>query len=191
MLLAASVNLTAARLVSPSMDPLRAAGMFEIAGLPLHPLLVHAVVVLTPLTALALVLGSVWPAARRRLGIVTPLAALLLIVLVPITVAAGEALAAVVGPIPAVATHEGYGRMLLPWVIGMFAVAAAQWAWFRWGAQSGAEHASGAPAAVPRRTRAITLALAALAVAVATGTTIVVVLIGDSGARAVWGGLLG
>ena len=103
MLLAASVNLTAARLVSPSMDPLRAAGMFEIAGLPLHPLLVHAVVVLTPLTALALVLGSVWPAARRRLGIVTPLAALLLIVLVPITVAAGEALAAVVGPIPAVA----------------------------------------------------------------------------------------
>lgn len=173
------------------MDPLRTAGMFEIAGLPLHPLLVHAVVVLTPLTALALVLGSVWPAARRRLGIVTSLAALLLIVLVPITVAAGEELAAIVGPVPAVETHEGYGRMLLPWVIGMFVVAAAQWAWFRWGAPGEAERAPGVPAAVPRRTRAVPLVLAVLAVGVATGTTIMVVLIGDSGARAVWGGLLG
>lgn len=178
------MNLAPLQLVSTSMDPLSASGAFEIAGLPMHPLLVHAVVILVPLTALALVLGSVWPAARRRLGIVTPLAALLLVVLVPITVAAGEALKAIVGPLPAVETHEGYGRMLLPWVIGMLVVAAAQWLWFHWGAQGETETAK-------RRTRLVSAGLAVLAIAVATGTTIVVVLIGDSGARAVWGGLVG
>jgi len=166
------------------MDPLRAAGALAIGDLPLHPLLVHAVVILTPLTAAALVLGSVWPAARRRLGIVTPLAALALVVLVPITVAAGEALEAVVGSRPAIDVHEGYGRMLLPWVVGMLAVAAAQWAWFRWGADRPSGFAR-------RRGRLVGLVLAVLAIAVAAGTTAVVVLIGDSGARAVWGGLLG
>lgn len=166
------------------MDPLRAAGAFEITGLPLHPLLVHAVVILTPLTALALILGSVWPAARRRLGIVTTLAALLLVALVPVTVAAGEALREVVGSQPAVDAHEGYGRMLLPWVIGMLVVAAAQWAWFRWGAR-------GATDAPRRGARAVPIVLGVLAVAVAAGTTVMVVIIGDSGARAVWGGLLG
>lgn len=166
------------------MDPLTSSGSLEVVGLPLHPLVVHAVVVLTPLTALALVLGSLWPAARRRLGIVTPLAALLLTVLVPITVAAGDALAAVVGAQPAVVAHGDYGRMLLPWVLGMLAVATVQWAWFRWGEPRVASSRAG-------RARLVSIALAALAVVVAIGSTTMVVLIGDSGARAVWGGILG
>ena len=178
------MNLQHPFLVSVSMDPLHAIGAFEITGLPLHPLLVHAVVVLAPLTALALILGSLWPAARRRLGIVTPLAALLLVALVPVTVAAGQALSEVVGPAPTIETHGGYGRMLLPWVIGMFVVAAAQWAWFRWGASPAKEGGS-------RRGRAVPIVLAVLAVAAGAGTTVMVALIGDSGARAVWGGLLG
>jgi hypothetical protein len=178
------VNRDRRRIVSQSMDPLSATGPFEVTGLPLHPLLVHAVVILVPLTALAMVLGSVWPAARRRLGIVTPLAALLLVALVPVTVAAGEALAALVGSVPAVQSHERYGRMLLPWVLGMFVVAAAQWAWYRWGAPGRSEPPS-------RRARAISAVLAVLAVAVAAGSISMVALIGDSGARAVWGGLVG
>ena len=178
------MNLRRPRVVSESMDPLRTIGAFEITGLPMHPLLVHAVVVLAPLTALALILGSVWPAARRRLGIVTPLAALLLVVLVPVTVAAGQALSEVVGPTPAIDTHGGLGRMLLPWVVAMLVVAAAQWAWFRWGAREAAEPNG-------RRGRAVPIVLAVLAIAVGTGTTVMVALIGDSGARAVWGGILG
>jgi hypothetical protein len=184
------VNPDRLRLVSLSMDPLHIAGTFQIAGLPLHPLLVHAIVVLTPLTALALVLGSVWPAARRRLGTVTPLAALLLVALVPITVAAGEALRDIVGPLPAVQTHEGYGRMLLPWVIGMLVVAAAQWAWFRWG-QPRATGAAGTAVPSSPRARIVTVVLAVLAIAVAAGTVVTVVLIGDSGARAVWSAVVG
>ena len=73
----------------------------DVAGLPLHPLIVHAVMVLLPLTALALALGAVVPAARRRLVIVTPLAALLVLVLVPVTILAGEDLKEVVGPLSA------------------------------------------------------------------------------------------
>ncbi|BDZ45809.1 hypothetical protein [Naasia aerilata] len=63
---------------------------FSVNGLPLHPLLVHSVIALVPITALAVVLHAVWPAARRRLGIVTPLAGLALLVAVPLTVAAGR-----------------------------------------------------------------------------------------------------
>lgn len=162
------------------MDALTSAGSLQLNGLPLHPLLVHAVVILVPLTALALILGTVWPAARRRLGVVTALAALLLVILVPVTVVAGESLRDVVGPIPAVVTHEGLGRMLLPWVIAMFITAAGQWAWYRWG--------------VPRLTRTnarrasvISAVIGVLAVVAAVGAIVMVVLIGESGTRAVWG----
>ena len=74
--------------------------------------------------------------------------------------------------------------MLLPWVIGMLVVAAAQWAWFRWGA---AEH----PAPPRRGARAIPAVLAVLSIVVAAGSVGMVALIGDSGARAVWGGVVG
>lgn len=146
--------------------------LFEIAGLPLHPLVVHAVVVLVPLTALALVLGALFPAIRKRLGLATPIAALVLLALVPVTVLAGEALAQRVGPIPAVVHHAELGRMLWPWALALFLVAAGQWAWHRLGAPG-------------RAARAV---IAVLAVVVGTGSTIMVVLIGEAGARAVWGG---
>jgi uncharacterized membrane protein len=42
--------------------------VLQVAGPPLHPLIVHAVIVLTPLTVLALLVGTFWPTARRRLG---------------------------------------------------------------------------------------------------------------------------
>ncbi|MFK3676896.1 DUF2231 domain-containing protein [Microbacterium sp. NPDC090218] len=147
--------------------------LFEIAGLPLHPLIVHAVVILVPLTALALILGALLPAARRRLGIVTPIAALIVLVLVPLTMLAGEALAQQVGPIPAVIHHADLGRMLWPWTLAMFAVSAVQWCWYRFGDG-------------PRRTAR--WIIAALAVVSGAGSTVMVVLIGEAGARAVWGG---
>jgi hypothetical protein len=157
--------------------------VLQVGGLPLHPLIVHAVVVLTPLTVLALLLGTFWPAARRRLGVVTALAALLVLVLVPVTVAAGKSLAAALGPIPAVERHEALGEMLLPWVIGLFVVASAQWAWYRFGDENVRRDRPGIA-------RGIVIALGAAAVVVGIGTLVTVVLIGDSGARAVWGGLL-
>jgi hypothetical protein len=156
----------------------------QVGGIPLHPLLVHAVVVLTPLTAAAVLLTQFWPVARRRLGIVTPLAALGVLALVPLTVRAGRELAATLGSPPSVLTHQHYGEMLLPWVVAMFVVAAGQWAWFRWRpAPAGGHEAATA--------RGVTLALALASAVVAVGTTWVLVLVGDSGARAVWGGVAG
>ena len=156
----------------------------QISGLPLHPLLVHAVVVLIPLTVAALLLSQFWPAARRRLGAVTPAAALAVAVLVPLTVAAGRSLAQRVGPLPSVQTHQHYATMLLPWALALFAVAGAQWWWFTRGVRR-YPVGSGTLA----RVAPVFLAVASIVVGAAILTLVVVA--GDTGARAVWGGLLG
>lgn len=149
-----------------------------VDGLPLHPLLVHAVVVLVPLTAVAVILHAVWPAARRRLGFVTPLAGLVLVVLVPITVEAGEDLERHVPDTALVERHAALGDTLLPWVIGLLVVGIAEWVWFRWGAT----RPGGA-------VRVIGIVLAVIAVLVGVGALVDVVLIGEAGARAVWHGV--
>lgn len=147
--------------------------LFEIAGLPLHPLLVHAVIVLVPLTALALVLGALVPSVRKRLGVVTPLSALIVLALVPVTMLAGEDLLRRVGPIPAAEHHAQLGRMLWPWALAMFLVAAVQWLWHR---------LASPPSRIAR------VVIASLAVIAGGGGTVMIVLIGEAGARAVWGG---
>ncbi|MCP2181322.1 hypothetical protein LY12_002599 [Prauserella alba] len=173
------MNVAGARLVSPTMDD---TGTFF--GLPLHPLLVHAVVVLVPLVVLALLFAQFWPAARHRLGLVTPLAALAVAVLVPVTITAGQALASVVGPLPSVLEHERYGRMLLPWSVGLFLVATAQWGWFRW------EVAALRQAGRQRAAMIGSLLLGVAVIAVAAGNVTVLVLTGHSGSRSVWGSVM-
>ena len=157
---------------------------YTIAGLPLHVLLVHAVVVLTPLTALAVILHALWPVAARRLGIVTPIAALVVLVLVPITVNAGQALEGAVPHSAAIDRHAALGGTLLPWAIALFVVAVALWLWYRYRArlEKRMPHAG-----------AVTLGIVVrvVAVLVAIGTVIDVILIGDAGSRAVWGSIVG
>jgi hypothetical protein len=82
-------------------------------GLPLHVLLVHFVVIVVPLAALCTVLAA-WPAARRRLGIVTPIIALAALIAVPITTDAGQWLEARVGHSELIAAHKALGETLLP-----------------------------------------------------------------------------
>lgn len=65
-------------------------GPTTIGGIPAHPLLVHFVVVLVPIAAILTLCSALWPAAHRRLGIVTPLTALVSLALVPLTTHAGE-----------------------------------------------------------------------------------------------------
>ncbi|WNM23505.1 DUF2231 domain-containing protein [Demequina capsici] len=163
---------------------------WHVGGLPLHPLLVHAVVVLVPLAVGATMASQLWPGLRRRLGVVTPLLAVAVAVLVPVTIRAGEQLKQLVGPIPAVLTHEARGRALLPWVVALAVVSLAQWAWFRRADTAG--RATGTPTRVDRRTsRAVGWLLGGLVVLVGLGTLAAVVLAGDTGARAVWGAILG
>jgi hypothetical protein len=72
--------------------------------------------------------------------------------------------------------------MLLPWAIAMLVASAAQWAWYRWGMpKTSPEHA--------QRTSVITIAIGAVAIIASIGAFVMVILIGEAGARAVWGGL--
>jgi hypothetical protein len=152
---------------------------YVFSGLPLHVLLVHFVVIVVPLAALCTVLAAAWPAARRRLGVVTPIIALAALISVPITTAAGEWLEARVGNTPLIAAHAALGRTLLPWAIAIFAVAVVQWVWFRFGTGR-------VPGKAARVTITVVLALAVAVIAV--GSVVTVVQIGESGARAVWTG---
>jgi len=147
--------------------------MSTINGLPAHPLLVHAVVVLLPLAALAVVLHAVWPAARRRLGMVTPLLCLASLVLVPITTHAGEKLEHTMGGTnELLERHAELGDQVLPWAIALTVVGLAQWALGRWSPMG----------------PVVRIPVGLVSVAVAVVATVVLVRAGDAGAQAVWGG---
>jgi hypothetical protein len=156
---------------------------WTFTGLPLHVLLVHLVVVVVPLAALCLLLGAAWPTARRRLGIVTPLVALVALVAVPITTEAGEALEEQVPETALSELHGHLGEDLLPWVVALFAVALLDWAWRTLFSGTGplARHATA------RRLRiAVQLALALAVATVVVGAVVETVIVGESGARAAW-----
>lgn len=167
---------------------------WQFNGLPLHVLLVHGVVVLVPLAALAAVLAAVWPAARPRIGIVAPLLALTTLLLVPVTVEAGEWLATRVAATPLLGVHMDLARTLLPWAAALFVLSTVQWGWHRFAVPPGGQTATipgrapfrGAVARHPQTRTVITVVIAVLVVLVAVAATLVVVAIGEAGSRAVW-----
>lgn len=158
---------------------------YVVSGLPLHVLLVHGTVVFVPLAAVCTVLSIVWPAARRRLGIVTPLLALAALVMVPITQQSGEWLMQRVDTTPAITTHSLLGGTLLPWVIGVFIVAMAQWLWFRYGTTQ-ADGIRRKLGTVGSRVAGVVAVV--LVLVLCGGTVYKVVEIGEAGSRAVWEG---
>lgn len=142
-----------------------------INGLPAHPLLVHLVVILLPLTSAAAIVASLWPAAQRKLTFLIPLGAVVGAIAVPITVRAGNELAAKLGDPPFLNDHRDFGEKILPFAIALAVTTLAQWAYLR----------RPGPSGLPR------IVLAVLVTASALGTAVIVVLTGDSGAQAVWG----
>jgi hypothetical protein len=163
----------------------------EINGLPAHVLLIHVVVVLVPAAALMLVASAVWPAARSKLGFLTPVAALAALILVPITTNAGHYLQKHLpndfGQSPQVRHHASLGSNLLPWAIGIFVMAAAVWVLGRRFGLAWRSTTEGTARPLPVW---VTAAVAVLSVAVAVGGTIQLYRIGDSGAKSVWGNTL-
>jgi hypothetical protein len=154
---------------------------FEVNGLPVHVLVVHAVVVFVPLAALSVLLVAAWPAARRRLGLLPAAIAAVALALVPVTTAAGEWLQARLPSAPLIEEHAALGDDLLPWSVAVFVLAALIWLSDRFRGRL----AQRIPARV---VRAIPWALLVLSIAAAVGSLVTVVLIGESGARAVWQG---
>ncbi|WP_067172162.1 DUF2231 domain-containing protein [Microtetraspora niveoalba] len=145
----------------------------EILGLPVHPLLVHAAVVLTPLLALLSVGYAVLPRFRAKLDWILVLAAVGAPVAVYVAKESGESFERNLfagHPSPAVSAHEGFANPLLfstaaLGVVALLLVFAAR----RWPKAAGA-------------------ALSAASVVLAVVACYYVVRAGHSGATAVWGG---
>lgn len=151
--------------------------MFTVLGLPLHPLIVHATVVMVPAAAVAVALAALWPRFRHWLSWGTPAVAMAAVILVPLTTSSGESLDR---QLPRTALIEAHTRLadgLLPWVIGLGILAVVGW-WMH----------GLAGRFRPRRplARWVPTLVSVLAVAVAVGTLVDVVLIGHSGAAAAW-----
>jgi hypothetical protein len=153
-------------------------------GLPLHPLVVHATEVIVPAAAVMVVLTATWPRFRRWAGYLTIVTALVALALVPISKESGERLEARIGENALVETHAELADGLLPWVIGLSAIAAALLWWNirerRVLARQGDE--------ASRSLQWVPIVLLITAVIVAAGTITDAVLIGHSGATAVWSG---
>ncbi|HYN65838.1 MAG TPA: DUF2231 domain-containing protein [Ornithinibacter sp.] len=160
-----------------------------IGGIPLHPLIVHAVVVLVPLASLLLLLAALSPRIRHWAGILTPLTATVALVLVPFATQSGEALEERVTETAALEEHTELGESLLWLVLVLAALAWALWFLDRRAQAAAATTQAGADregtGARPARTPLLT-AVIVLSVVSVLATTVQVVRIGHSGASASW-----
>ena len=144
-------------------------------GLPIHPLVVHATVVIVPTAAALLVATALLPRLRAWAGPLPLLLAVVALVLTPISTASGKNFAESFGESKAIERHQDLGEMLIWWTLGLVLVAGAVWLLERRGQLGGG----------------VAVGLKVAAVLVGLGTTVQVALIGHSGAEAAWGALLG
>ncbi|SCL36553.1 hypothetical protein GA0074692_4382 [Micromonospora pallida] len=160
--------------------------MFEkIAGLPQHVLIVHAVVVFVPLLALLAVAYGVLPRWRDRLGWAVAALAVVTPVIAWVATESGEAFEKALRDsgyppeiLSQVETHSGYGDQLL-WATVALAVAAIVLLL----ATSGRARARALPSWLP-----VVLTVVVVGLAVVAST--LVYLTGETGARAVWDGVV-
>lgn len=153
--------------------------MFEsFFGLPAHPLIVHATVVIVPTAAVAVALAAVWPRFRSWAGWGPLALAVVAVVLTPISTSSGETFEHQIGGSKLIDEHSHRADLLIWWVIPLAVLAAGvYWLFsFRGGQRS------------LHRNRLLTGVLLVLPVLIAVGTLVQVVLIGHSGAKAVYGG---
>jgi hypothetical protein len=153
-------------------------------GLPLHPLLVHATVMLVPTAAIMAILGSVWSAARRKFGIMTPIIATAAALSVALTISAGEALEEQVTGTNLVEAHTEGGDAATPWIVLLVVATWAQWAWFAFAKKRLAEGTKALASATGAKV--VPVILAVLVATGAVGSAWTVYVIGEAGARAVW-----
>lgn len=147
----------------------------KLFGLPAHPLIVHAAVVLVPMAAVGLVVVAALPRARRAYAPLVLAAALGAVAMVFLAQRSGEAFEERVRETDLVERHTDLGASMLPWAIAPAVVAAGitALAWWR-----------------PARARAGSVVVTAVAVIVAVlaggGATWKVVEVGHSGSKAAW-----
>ena len=159
--------------------------MFDlINGIPVHPLVVHAIVVLLPLALLGTIAIAVKPAWRRPYGPLVVAAVAVSAVLAPVATSSGEELEQRVGD---PGEHAELGDQLIWFILPLLALTVAL-VWVDRRATRTAALTDGAdrPATTSTPSKLPTV-LAALAVVAALACTVQVFRVGDSGAKAAWG----
>ncbi len=160
-------------------NPLDIANLF---GLPAHPLIVHAVVVLVPLVALGAIAIAVSPSLRARYGTLVAAGAVLDVLLVPLATGSGEQLQPRVQASALLERHTQLGEQLLPFVIAL-AVATV---YLIAAPRLRARRPDGSPWwAAPW----IASAMVVVALLGGAGALVQTVRIGHSGAQAAWSGV--
>lgn len=153
----------------------------SLFGLPAHPLIVHAAVVLVPLAAIGTIAIAFWPAARRRIGWVVVGVALVGTISCYLASKSGESLKENVPHTAAVADHaeEGDGAALFGAAVFVGAAAIMGIDEVR-----RRQRAAGQDEDPRLRTVAIAAGVVAIVLSLLGGARIVQV--GHSGAKAVW-----
>jgi hypothetical protein len=151
---------------------LMASGPFGmLAGLPLHPLLVHSAVVLVPLVAIGALVMSYLPSFSRRHGKLILILALIAQVSVFLAKLSGEAFSEILDK--NVEKHAELGEIAPLVTLPMVALIYLRWRMDRAGSSIGN--------VVIRRLTSLALVVSSLA------SLIVIFLVGHSGASSVWG----
>lgn len=150
-------------------------------GLPLHPLVVHAAVVLLPLSAIGLIIIAFVPKWRRTYGWLVLLGLFMSVGASFLAKESGEQLAEQVGEPE---RHAELGDVMPIIAFVLFAVAAA-WLGVAWWADRAAASAATDADQPPARS-VLTTVLAIASVIVAIVAMVWIALVGDSGAKAVW-----
>jgi hypothetical protein len=165
------------------------AGLDSLFGLPAHPLVVHAAVVLVPLAALGVLAIAFWPAARRRIGWIVVGLAFVGMVSAFLAKESGESLEETVPRTEAVRDHAELGDSgLLAGglvFVGAAAVMAVDLVEER---RVGAEPTFAGSTTAPGSLRTVGLVVGAVAVVLAALGTARIVQIGHSGSKATWEG---
>ncbi len=154
--------------------PAESGGPFDlINGLPVHPLVVHAAVVLVPLTAIGVIVMAVWPRFSQRHGWLVVGASLVALGANLVAKESGEGLEERIG-------DAGFDHAELGDVMPIFAAALAVIVIVLWLIDRRAPDDGPAPR------RALRVVVAILAVLVAVANLVWVYRVGDSGAKSVW-----
>ena len=145
-----------------------------VAGLPLHPLVVHVVVVLLPLAALGAIVMVAWPRFSRRYGPLVVIAGVVATLAAFVAKEADEEFALRVGVPP---EHEEYGSWL-PWAAAAFFLLLLAF----WLVDRGIPMNRSRPGWV--------ILLGVVLVLASIGVIVLTLVVGHSGAEAVWAGVV-
>ncbi len=151
-------------------------GPFDlINGLPVHALVIHAAVVLVPLTALGLVVMAIWPRFSRGHGWLVVVSGVVATMSSFVARQSGEALEERVGE--AGFDHADLGEVMPFFAAAMLVAVIVLWLIDR-----------SAPDSGPAPRRALRVVVAVIGVVIAVANLVWVFRVGDSGAKSVWTG---